>query len=76
MARKSTAPDASSVNLHEQSECQIDIQGLIKSLAKSFYAEDDIFVREMLQNAHGSAKRRRKLQEEGVPLREVRVKIC
>ncbi len=39
-----------------------DLQGLIKLLAKNLYAEADVFVREMLQNAHDSVKRRQELQ--------------
>ena len=58
-----------------QSEFQIDLQGLIKLLAKNLYAEADVFVREMLQNAHDSVKRRRELQGAGAPPGEVRVKV-
>ncbi|USR89653.1 ATP-binding protein [Phormidium yuhuli AB48] len=57
------------------SEFQIDLQGLIKLLAKHLYAEADVFVREMLQNAHDSVKRRRELQGEGAPEGVIRVKI-
>jgi molecular chaperone HtpG len=59
----------------QQSEFQIDLQGLIKLLAKNLYAEADVFVREMLQNAHDSVKRRRELQGDGAPPGEVRVKV-
>lgn len=31
---------------------KIDLQGLIRLLAKSLYADADVFVREMIQNAH------------------------
>ncbi|MBP5974171.1 ATP-binding protein [Brasilonema sp. CT11] len=56
-------------------EFQIDLQGLIKLLAKNLYAEADVFVREMLQNAHDSIKRRRELQADGAPDGVIRVKI-
>jgi molecular chaperone HtpG len=59
----------------QQSEFQIDLQGLIKLLAKNLYAEADVFVREMLQNAHDSVKRRREWQGDGAPPCEVRVKV-
>ena len=38
---------------------RIDIRGMIKLLAKNLYPEDDIFVREMLQNAHDSIQKRK-----------------
>ena len=44
-------------------------------LAKNLYAEADAFVREMLQNAHDSIKRRREWQGDGTPDGVVRVKI-
>lgn len=36
----------------------IELSGLIKLLAKNLYAEHDVFVRELLQNAHDSISRR------------------
>ncbi|BBC26588.1 ATP-binding protein [Pseudanabaena sp. ABRG5-3] len=59
----------------QQSEFQIDLQGLIKLLAKNLYAEADVFIREMLQNGHDSVKRRRELQGEGAPPGEIRVRV-
>ncbi len=59
----------------QQSEFQIDLQGLIKLLAKNLYAEADVFVREMLQNGHDSVKRRRELQGDGAPPGEIRVQV-
>ncbi|MDJ0533289.1 MAG: ATP-binding protein [Xenococcaceae cyanobacterium MO_207.B15] len=56
-------------------EFQIDLQGLIKLLAQNLYAESDVFVREMLQNAHDSIKRRKELESEKAPEGNVRVKI-
>src|SRR5215469_7285563 len=41
-----------------QYEIKIDLQGLIRLLAKNLYAESDVFVRELIQNAHDSIKRR------------------
>ena len=34
-------------------------QGLVRLLAKSLYPEPDVFVRELLQNAHDSIQLRR-----------------
>jgi molecular chaperone HtpG len=59
----------------EQSEFQIDLQGLIKLLAKNLYAEADVFVREMLQNGHDSVKRRRELQRDASLHGEIRVRV-
>ncbi|MDJ0715990.1 MAG: ATP-binding protein [Prochloraceae cyanobacterium] len=56
-------------------EFQIDLQGLIKLLAQNLYAESDVFVREMLQNAHDSIKLRKELQSEKAPEGNIRVKI-
>ncbi|MGI8588378.1 MAG: heat shock protein Hsp90 family protein [Chloroflexia bacterium] len=42
----------------EQHEIKIDLQGLIRLLAKNLYAEADVFVRELIQNAHDSISRR------------------
>jgi molecular chaperone HtpG len=58
-----------------QSEFQIDLQGLIKLLAKNLYAEADVFVREMLQNAHDSVKRRKELNTEVSQPGEIRVYV-
>ncbi|GCE24162.1 ATP-binding protein [Dictyobacter kobayashii] len=40
---------------------KIDLQGLIRVLAKNLYAESDVFLREMVQNAHDSIKKRSSL---------------
>lgn len=56
-------------------EFQIDLQGLIKLLARNLYAEADVFVREMLQNAHDSIKKRQTLQEDKAPNGRIDVKI-
>jgi molecular chaperone HtpG len=64
-----------SISTMSTAEFQIDLQGLIKLLAKNLYAEADVFVREMLQNAHDSIERRRELQGEGAPTGMIRVKI-
>jgi molecular chaperone HtpG len=73
-ASATSTPQAPEV-LPTSSEFQIDLQGLIKLLAKNLYAEADVFVREMLQNAHDSIKRRREWQKDGAPDGVVRVKI-
>jgi molecular chaperone HtpG len=65
MVRKSATANVSAGVTPEQNEFQIDLQGLIKLLAKNLYAEADVFVREMLQNAHDSVKRWWELQGEG-----------
>ncbi len=50
-----------------QYEIKIDLQGLIRLLAKNLYAESDVFVRELIQNAHDSIKRRTVLEEHAPP---------
>ncbi len=42
----------------QRHDFRIDLRGMIKLLAKNLYPEEDIFVREMLQNAHDSIQRR------------------
>ena len=70
------ASDAKSLGTaSQQSEFQIDLQGLIKLLAKHLYAEADVFIREMLQNGHDSVKRRRELQGDGASPGEIRVRV-
>ncbi len=48
-------------------EIKIDLQGLIRLLAKNLYAESDVFVRELIQNAHDSIKRRSVLEPNAPP---------
>jgi molecular chaperone HtpG len=72
-AQQQTTSPAS--NGGQQSEFQIDLQGLIKLLAKNLYAEADVFVREMLQNAHDSIKRRRELQGDSAPEGVIRIRV-
>jgi molecular chaperone HtpG len=55
-----------------QYEIKIDLQGLIRLLAKNLYAESDVFVRELVQNAHDSIKRRSVL-EQNAPLGLIRI---
>lgn len=50
-----------------QYEIKIDLQGLIRLLAKNLYAESDVFVRELVQNAHDSIKRRAVLDDHAPP---------
>ena len=42
-----------------KSYLQIDLQGLVRLLAKNLYADEMVFVRELVQNAHDSLQRRR-----------------
>ena len=48
-------------------EIKIDLQGLIRLLAKNLYAEADVFMREIIQNAHDSIKRRHELDLHAPP---------
>ncbi|MCB1824836.1 MAG: ATP-binding protein, partial [Candidatus Competibacteraceae bacterium] len=48
-------------------------QGLVRLLAKSLYPEPDVFVRELLQNAHDSIQLRRIHDPE--PAGEIRIKV-
>ena len=48
-------------------EIKIDLQGLIRLLAKNLYAEADVFIRELIQNAHDSIKRRAELEQNAPP---------
>ena len=48
-------------------EIKIDLQGLIRLLAKNLYAEADVFIRELIQNAHDSIKRRAELKQNAPP---------
>jgi len=43
---------------------QIQLEGLIRLLAQHLYADPDVFLREMIQNAHDSIKRRAELAPE------------
>src|ERR1043166_7968205 len=49
----------------QRHEIKIDLPGLIRLLAKNLYAEADVFVREMIQNAHDSIKRRWDSERDG-----------
>ena len=40
----------------EQRVFQIQLEGLIQLLAQNLYADPDVFLREMIQNAHDSIK--------------------
>ena len=42
----------------EERTFQIHLEGLIRLLAQNLYADPDIFLREMIQNAHDSISRR------------------
>lgn len=43
---------------------QIQLEGLIQLLAQNLYADPDVFLREMIQNAHDSIKRRAEIAAE------------
>ena len=58
---------------------QIELEGLITLLARNLYADPDVFLREMLQNAHDSITKRRELADmgagEAVPPGQIRIAI-
>ena len=49
-------------------EFRIDLKGLVRLLAQHLYPEKDVFVRELLQNAHDALSRRVALEGSVVPL--------
>ncbi|MGO9464022.1 MAG: ATP-binding protein [Isosphaeraceae bacterium] len=54
-------------------EVKIDLQGLIRLLAKNLYKEADVFVRELIQNSHDSLKRRHELEQNRAPAGAIRI---
>jgi molecular chaperone HtpG len=56
-------------------EFKTELQGLIRLLAKNLYADSDVFVREMIQNAHDAVNRRKQSQKENSPEGVVRIRI-
>ncbi len=52
---------------------QIHLAGLIEILAKNLYSEPDVFLREMLQNAHDSIISRRERPESAAPDGRIRI---
>ncbi|MEP7023825.1 MAG: ATP-binding protein [Actinomycetota bacterium] len=48
----------------EERTFQIQLEGLIQLLAQNLYADPDVFLREMIQNAHDSINRRAELARE------------
>ncbi|HOW75024.1 MAG TPA: hypothetical protein P5102_00395 [Candidatus Competibacteraceae bacterium] len=48
-------------------------QGLVRLRAKSLYPEPDVFIRELLQNAHDSIQLRRASHAEGAS--EIRIDV-
>jgi molecular chaperone HtpG len=48
----------------EQRVFQIQLEGLIQLLAQNLYADPDVFLREMIQNAHDSITRRAELAKD------------
>jgi len=69
------APDRSAPDQMTQHAVKIDLQGLIRLLAKNLYAEDDVFVRELVQNAHDSIKRRGEIEGQAAPPGEIQIRI-
>jgi molecular chaperone HtpG len=49
----------------EEKTFQIQLEGLIQLLAQNLYADPDVFLREMIQNAHDSIMRRAELASAG-----------
>ncbi len=58
-----------------QHEIQIQLSGLIQLLANNLYADPDVFVREMIQNAHDSITRRREVCDADAPLGRIDIEI-
>ena len=62
----------------EERTFQIHLEGLIRLLAQNLYADPDIFLREMIQNAHDSIGRRTVLaadrDETNLPSPQIRVR--
>src|SRR5580658_8117377 len=63
----------------EERTFQIHLEGLIRLLAQNLYADPDIFLREMIQNAHDSIARRGVLAAERgeteLPAPQIRVVV-
>jgi molecular chaperone HtpG len=61
----------------EERTFQIQLEGLIQLLAQNLYAEPDVFLREMLQNAHDSIMRREAIAaergEDDLPAKRIQV---
>ena len=55
----------------ERFPMQANFEGLIHLLAKNLYPEPDVFVRELIQNAHDSIR----LRQEQEPEREGRIEV-
>ena len=56
-------------------EIRTDVAGLIRLLAKNLYAQPDVFIREMIQNAHDAIKRRREVDGSGAPAGLIQVRV-
>jgi len=56
-------------------EIGTDVKGLIKLLAKNLYAEPDIFIREMIQNAHDAIERRRDIEGDDFSSGEIHIAV-
>ncbi len=54
-------------------EIKTDLRGLIRLLAKNLYARPDVFIRELLQNAHDSILKRRELEDSEAPQGQIKL---
>lgn len=59
----------------QQFEFRTELRGLIRLLAKHLYANEDVFVRELIQNAHDAINRRREIHKENAPAGVIRVRV-
>ncbi len=55
-------------------EIRTDIRGLIRLLARNLYTRPDVFLREMIQNAHDAIVRRREIEAEKAPAGTIRLR--
>lgn len=54
---------------------RIDLKGIIRILAKHLYPESDVFVRELLQNAHDAIKRRLEHSNDQAAIGSIRIRM-
>jgi molecular chaperone HtpG len=59
----------------EERKYQIELTGLITLLAKHLYSNPDVFLREMVQNAHDSIVARRELQPSDAPAPRIEIGV-
>ena len=56
-------------------EIRTDVRGLIRLLAKNLYAQPDVFLREMIQNAQDAIIRRRELEGARAPEGKIHIQV-